>query len=357
MSEASRVTAPVGEAPTCHIAPKGQSIQENVFGLTGWRVGGTLPDYPLRDLRLYEPRWVWPPTFKHTEHYRQLRQSIEESGVFNPLLVLPDGQVVDGQHRYSCAKELGFESVPVRVIEAPLPLREADQLAIEDWAVCDAIARRHLTRAQATEMLYDLLRGRSEVQAALARLANLKRGKNGSDVQPDPSHLTAKELAARAGTSERSVKRAVALLRHAPPEVQEQLRDGTLTLGGAERALKVAQAATNGPAPTTAAPAETPGAMLVEAATISASSLSTDDNAAMAGTAALDRGPAAPAPPTQEPSPFMSIADAFVASARALVRKARTWDREALDRLSRALGQVETSLRDGGARAHAELRH
>jgi ParB-like chromosome segregation protein Spo0J len=320
-------------------------------------VGGILPDYSLRDLRLYEPRWVWPPTFKHTAHYQRLRQSIEESGVFDPLLVLPDGQVVDGQHRYSCAKELGLENVPVRVIEAPLPLGEADQLAIEDWAVCDAIARRHLTRAQATEMLYDLLRGRSEVQATLAKLANLKRGKNGSDVRPDPSHLTAKELAARAGTSERSVKRAVALLRHAPPEIQEQLRDGTLTLGGAERAMKAAQAATNGAAPATASPAETPEAKPVEAATISAGSPSTDADAARTDAAAPDGGPAAAAPSAQEPSPFTSVADAFVDSARALVRKARTWNREALDGLARALGQIETSLRDGGARARAELPH
>jgi hypothetical protein len=49
------------------------------------------------------------------------------------------------------------------------------------------------------------------------------------------------------------------------------------------------------------------------------------------------------------------VVEAFVDSARALVRKARIWNREALDRLSRALGQIETSLRDGGARARAEL--
>src|SRR5439155_13604357 len=128
-------------------------------------------------------------------------------------------------------------------------------LAIEDWAVCDAIARRHLTKAQATEMLYDLLRARSEVQAQVAKLANLRRGKEKSDIQPDPSHLTVKELAALAGKSERSVKSAVRFVRHAPAEIQAQLRSGRLTLGGAVRAMKAAPAETLG-----ATPAEAGGA-------------------------------------------------------------------------------------------------
>jgi ParB-like chromosome segregation protein Spo0J len=356
MSETLRATPPVGEAPTCQIAPARQLIQENVFGLTGWRVGEIIPDFPLRDMRLYEPRWVWPPTFKPTEHYRRRRKSIEESGVFNPLLVLPDGQVVDGQHRYSCAMELGLESVPVRVIEAPLPLSEADQLAIEDWAVYDAVARRHLTPAQATQMLYDLLRGRSEVWAKIAGLANLQRGREKSDLRPDPSHLTVKELATRADKSLRSVERAVTVLRHAPPEIQEQLRSGALTLGAAERAMKAALAAKNGPAPATASPAKTPRAKPVEVPAAPASPPSNGASAATTGTEVPKGLPPAPAPTTEEPSPFTPLAEAFIDSARALVRKAHTWNREALDRLSRALGQIETSLRDGGARARAELR-
>jgi len=47
----------------------------------------------------------------------------------------------------------------------------------------------------------------------------------------------------------------------------------------------------------------------------------------------------------------LSLAETLAGSARALVRKARTWDRDTLEHLSRVLGQIETSLRDGGARA------
>ncbi len=102
-------------------APTRQPDSEHVFGFTAWRLGPIIPDYPLKDLRLYEPRWVWPPSFRHTEQYRRLFESIRVSSVFRPLLILPDGQTVDGQHRYTCAKDLGIEHVPVRIVDAPQP--------------------------------------------------------------------------------------------------------------------------------------------------------------------------------------------------------------------------------------------
>lgn len=350
MSETLRAAPPVTEAPTR------QAGQENVFGFMAWRLGPIIPDYPLKDLRLYEPRWVWPPSFRRTEQYLRLLQSIKGSGVFHPLLILPDGQAVDGQHRYSCAKELGLESVPVRIIDVPLPLSDADQLAIEEWAVYDTITRRHLTRAQATEILYDLLRGRNEVQTTFARLANLKRGKEKSDIRSHPSHVTVKELAARAGKSQRSVERAVTVVRHAPPEIQAQLRSGKLTLGGAERAMKAAPAAANGAGEATAAPGETPEAKPAEAAVACANAAPNGSSPAVTGTAKRATPPPAPMPSAEARSQFASVAETFVDSAKAVVRKARIWNREALEQLSHALGQIETSLRDGGAKAREEHR-
>ena len=334
-------------APSASETPTRQSGQENVFGFTGWRVGGIIPDYSVHDLRPYTPRWVWPPSFKHTEQYAQLLRSIRESGIFLPLLGLPDGQVIDGQHRYACAKELDLESVPVRIIDVPLPLDAADQLAIEYWAVYDTIARRQLTKAQATEMLYDLLRGRNEVQAKLAKLANLKRGNRKADTRPDPSHLTVRELASRAGKSPRSVERAVTVLRRAPPEVQAQLRSGRLSLGGAERAMRAAQNASTGANQAVATPAESSRAKLVEAA---AHTGSIPSGAPAPMTAKSERPPPS-TPGAEARSALASMVETFSDSARALVRKARTWDREALVQLSHVLGQIETSLQDGAARA------
>jgi hypothetical protein len=237
------------------------------------------------------------------------------------------------------------------MIDVPLPLKDADQLAIEYWAVYDAIARRHLTKAQATEMLYDLLRGRNEVETKLAKLANLKRGNQKADARRDPSHLTVKELASRAGKSPRSVERAVTVLRHAPPEIQAQLRSGTLTLGGAERAMKVARVAATGPDQAIASPAEMPRPKPVDVAAARASAPLNGARTPMMDAAKPESLPPAPTPGTEGRSAFASVAATFADSARALVRKARTWNREALEQLSRILGQIETSLRDGGAKA------
>jgi ParB-like chromosome segregation protein Spo0J len=270
--------------------------------------------------------------------------------MFHALLALPDGQVVDGQHRYSCADELGLESVPVRIIEVPLPLGDADQLAIEDWAVHDAINRRHLTRTQALQMLYDLLRGRNEVNARLARLANLKRGKERSSLAPDPSHLTVKELAARAGKSEGSVKRALRVVRNGSPELQDRLRSGELTLGAAERVMK-AQAQGNGAGAATPTPGDASGGAPAVTETAHAQTTANGDVAVEADAAAtaVSRTPAASS--TKERSRFAATADAFLESARATVRTARVWSRQSLEQLSRALGEIETSLRDGAAKA------
>lgn len=58
---------------------------------------------------------------KRTVEYRELRDSIKEHGVWQPILVRPAGnglyEVVDGFHRYNCCKELGVETIPCLVRE------------------------------------------------------------------------------------------------------------------------------------------------------------------------------------------------------------------------------------------------
>jgi ParB/RepB/Spo0J family partition protein len=57
---------------------------------------------------------------KRTVEYRELRDSIQAHGVWQPILVRPtetDGifEVVDGFHRYNCCKELSLETIPCLV--------------------------------------------------------------------------------------------------------------------------------------------------------------------------------------------------------------------------------------------------
>lgn len=56
---------------------------------------------------------------KRTVEYRELRDSIDEHGIWQPILVRPAGngiyEVVDGFHRYNCCKELGIKYIPCLV--------------------------------------------------------------------------------------------------------------------------------------------------------------------------------------------------------------------------------------------------
>ena len=188
---------------------------EQVAGSMLWPLGPIVPDYPLKDLRLYTPRWVWPPSFKHTEQYAQLLRSIKESGIFLPLLVLPDGQVIDGQHRYACAKEVGLESVPVRIIDVPLPLGAADQLAIplkhpiqsdvlsesqiidanQDDDISDAALRKHIPIEARQDAGADHVIQQAIAADAFAQ-ARLKRFKAKMAVLPAPQKALWPRLAA-----------------------------------------------------------------------------------------------------------------------------------------------------------------
>ncbi len=47
-----------------------------------------------------------------------LEASIKRVGIVQPLLALPDGQLVDGHRRLECAKRLGLTDVPVIFVDA-----------------------------------------------------------------------------------------------------------------------------------------------------------------------------------------------------------------------------------------------
>jgi ParB-like chromosome segregation protein Spo0J len=284
------------------------------FGFGGWAIG-PITERAVDSLRPYRPRWLWPPTFVGTSAYEQLRESIRTSGVYRPLIILPDGQVIEGQHRYACSKAEKLVVVPVRELQVPLPLTEAQQLAIEEYAVYDAISRRQLSRAQAMEMLVDLSRGRSAVSGAAARLANLRHV---TAPQADPGHVTIARLAQSAGTSPRSAVRVNTVVRHGTPEIVGRLRRSEITPGAAERAVR----ALRGPAAVSRPTARRPAAR----------------------TSSTRTGPAA-----ARESVAVSFADVtrqFIARVENVVALGRTWPGEAKTALCQTLARMEHTLRE-----------
>lgn len=50
-------------------------------------------------------------------YYNWLKWHIQRGGHIQPLLVSSDGVILDGWKRYKIAKQLGYESIPVVIID------------------------------------------------------------------------------------------------------------------------------------------------------------------------------------------------------------------------------------------------
>jgi len=213
-----------------------------------WRptLGLPVPRAPemraLASLRLYQPRWVWPPSFEGTHEWRVLREDIAVNGIRTPLSILRNGWVIDGTHRYRIAQELGLETVPVQVVSIPLglsaddPLSAVDRLRIERTAVLEALGRRHLTPHQrdvlflTLEAAHESGLGPPEARAA-RRLANLRRRRLGAEEPPTGPTIDA--VARLYGMPARRLTRLLTLARRGDAEVRERFTRGTISLWNA----------------------------------------------------------------------------------------------------------------------------
>ena len=127
--------------------------------------------------------------------FAQLRADIAANGLRQPIIIY-DGQVLDGWHRYRACSETGTEI-----------LAEAftgDDRAAQDFVLSANLARRHLTT--------------SDRAIIAAKLATLGRGEKKSQMTP-LRPLTIGEAAERVRVSAGSVTRARKVLARGTPEL------------------------------------------------------------------------------------------------------------------------------------------
>jgi hypothetical protein len=196
----------------------------------------------LASLRLYPPRWVWPPSFEGTHEWRVLQEDIAANGIRTPLRILRNGWVIDGTHRYRIAQALELETVPVQIVPLALglsaddPLSPVDRFRIERTAVLEALGRRHLTPHQrdvlflTLEDAHESVFGPPEARAA-RRLANLQRRPPG-EAEP-PTGPTIDAVARLYGMPARRLERLVTLARRGDAEIRERFTRGTISLWAA----------------------------------------------------------------------------------------------------------------------------
>jgi ParB family transcriptional regulator, chromosome partitioning protein len=142
----------------------------------------------------YQPRKIF-----NTEAIEELKQSIIEHGILQPLIVrksIKGYEIVVGERRYRAAKEASLEKVPVVV-------RELSEQQMMELAVLENLQREDLTPIE-------------EASAYQLLLEKLK--------------LTQEELAKRLGKSRPHIANHVRLLS-LPAKIQELISDGKISMG------------------------------------------------------------------------------------------------------------------------------
>jgi ParB family transcriptional regulator, chromosome partitioning protein len=123
-----------------------------------------------------------------TDEYEELKQSIKERGLYHPIIINQDGDVLDGHHRLKACEELG--------IKPRFEVKQFDNVVLEELFVIDSnLARRQLTVFAYAELII------VKKEPLLKELAerNMKAGITLSRNQ-ERVH-TAEELAEMAGVS------------------------------------------------------------------------------------------------------------------------------------------------------------
>lgn len=151
-----------------------------------------------------------------------LASSIAQLGLLNRIHVLPDGVLVAGLHRLEACKLLGWETIPVRIVEF-------DELDAELAEIDENLRRNDLTILQQAEHLAR----REEILAAQGLRAqsgfNGNRYTNGYDdtlggITVIPPKTTA-DIAAEMGVSESTAQQRLQIARKLAPDVKEMIAD------------------------------------------------------------------------------------------------------------------------------------
>lgn len=152
-----------------------------------------------------------------SEEYESLKKSIKEDGLWMPILVNPNGEILDGHHRYRACMELKLQTKhAVREFE--------DNLLEKKFVIECNLKRRQLNDFQKAELGIALM----EIEESLAKKRQGNLGK------PRDEPLRSNELkgqsrdivAGKVGLSGTTFERAKKVIEDAAPEIKQKLRDG-----------------------------------------------------------------------------------------------------------------------------------
>lgn len=179
-------------------APDGQTHAPAASGM---------PSSQMVDIDLIEPSPYQPRTRFREDSLAELAQSIQASGIIQPLVLRPIGarfQLLAGERRWRAAQRAGLDRVPA-------VLREVSDAAAMEITLVENIQREDLNAI--------------EEARAFERLIS-------------EFHLTQEEVAARTGKDRTSIANAVRLLRLEKP-VLDLIEDNRISAGHGRALLAI----------------------------------------------------------------------------------------------------------------------
>lgn len=152
-----------------------------------------------------------------------LAESINESGLLNPIVVTPDLRLIAGAHRLEACKQLGWDEIEVRVLDV-------DDLHAELAEIEENLIRAELSVLERSEHLARRKAIYEELHPETAH-GGTGRGRERDRVADSATLKTpsfAQDTAAKTGTSARVIHENVQIAQAIAPEVKEALRDTPL---------------------------------------------------------------------------------------------------------------------------------
>lgn len=149
-----------------------------------------------------QPRTKWDP-----ESLEELAQSIRETGILQPVVVVPEEdnyRIIVGERRWRAAKKLGLQTIPVLI-------RNLTEVQQHEAMLIENLQREDLNPIEIAKAYQKMIRD---------------------------FDLTQEEVAKKVGKDRASVANTLRLLK-LPEEIQDLIADGQLSMGHARALIPV----------------------------------------------------------------------------------------------------------------------
>ena len=150
------------------------------------------------------------------DEYETLKKSIKKDGLWIPILINGENEILDGHHRFRACQELQ--------IQTKHAVREFENKLLEKKFVIQCnLFRRHLNDFQKSELGIILLKIEKELAKKRQGTRNdLTSPSNEGNVKGEATEVTAKQIGVSRGTFERAKK----IIDEATDEIKDKLRQG-----------------------------------------------------------------------------------------------------------------------------------